>query len=185
MTAAADAKSEPPSGSAGAVPPGTPRSRQDEAHAIVRKNMYWALGMGLVPVPLLDLAAVTAVQVKMLKELSTLYGVSFAEDKAKTAVGALVAGLGGVTVAGLIASSLFKIIPVVGQVVGLLGRPALAGALTVAVGNVFTMHYESGGTLLDLDAEALREHFRREFESGKQTARKAQGDRPSGDRPPP
>ena len=188
MTASADAKSGPPKPgeSDGSAPPKALSARQVKAHEIVRKNMYWALGVGLVPIPLLDLAAITAVQIKMLKELSGLYGVNFAEDKAKTAVASLVAGLGSVTLAGLIGGSLFKIIPVVGQLVDLLGRPVLAGALTLAVGNVFTVHYESGGTLLDLDVEKMREHFRREFESSQETARKAQkNDRSSGERPPP
>lgn len=170
----------------GAAQPTAPRTRPEQAHAIVRKNMYWAVGLGFVPVPLLDLAAVTAVQVKMLKELSAVYEVSFAEDAAQKVVGSLVAGLGGLTVAGAIAGSLIKVIPVVGQVVGFIGRPALAGALTLAVGNLFTMHYESGGTLLDFDAAKMREHFRREFESAKEGAGNVQNpDRSRVDRPPP
>lgn len=186
--AAADAKPEPLKSDAAdtVARPNAPTARQDKAHQLVRKSMYWALGLGFVPIPLLDLAAVTAVQIKMLKELSDLYEVSFAEDKAKTAVASLVAGLGSVTLAGLIGGSLFKVVPILGQLVDLLGRPALAGALTLAVGNVFTVHYESGGTLLDLDIDKMREHFRREFESGQETARKAQkSNRSSGERPPP
>lgn len=184
MTAPTDAKSESADAGDGAAPP-APGSRAEQAHGIVRKNMYWALGLGFVPVPLLDLAAVTAVQVKMLKDLSDLYGVSFAEDRAKTAVASLVAGLGGLTVAGAVASSLVKVVPIFGQIVGFVGGPALAGALTLAVGNLFTMHYESGGTLLDMDPEKVREHFRKEFESAKETARSARNKSRHGDRPPP
>lgn len=190
MTAPAPpaAESQPSkSGAAdGAAQPAAPSTRAEQAHSIVRKNMYWALGLGFVPVPLLDLAAVTAVQVKMLKDLSELYGVSFAEDAAQKVVGSLVAGLGGLTIAGAIASSLFKVIPVIGQLVGLIGRPVLAGALTLAVGNLFTMHYESGGTLLDFDAAKMREHFRREFEGAKETAGSTyNSERSRVDRPPP
>lgn len=188
MTASTNVNSEPfkSDEADAAASPCAPIAQRDKAHGIVRRSMYWAMGLGLVPVPLLDLAAVTAVQLKMLKELSELYGVSFAEDKAKTAVASLVAGLGGVTLAGLIGSSLLKVVPVLGQLVGLLGRPALAGALTLAVGNIFTAHYESGGTLLDLDIEKMREHFRREFESSQEAARKAQkSQRGSEERLPP
>ena len=122
----------------------------------------------------------------MLKDLSAVYEVSFAEDAAQKVVGSLVAGLGGLTIAGAIASSLVRVIPVVGQLVGFIGRPALAGALTLAVGNLFTMHYESGGTLLDFDAVKMREHFRREFEGAKEAAGNAyNSERSRVDRPPP
>ena len=36
---------------------------------IVRRNVAWAAGGGLIAVPFLDIAAVTSVQLKMIKEL--------------------------------------------------------------------------------------------------------------------
>lgn len=142
-------------------------SRQEQAQALVRRRAYWAAGMGLIPVPVIDVLGITGVQVKMLKEISDLYGVNFFEDKAKTVVGALISGLGAWVVTGAVANSLFKVIPVVGQAVGLLGGSAVGAALTLAVGNVFIQHYETGGTLLDFDAAKMREHFRKEFKKSK------------------
>ena len=143
------------------------KSRQGEARQLIRRNVYWALGAGLVPLPGADLLAMTGVQIKMLKELSDLYEVKFFEEKAKTVVGALVAGLGSLSLAGALAGSLFKVVPVVGQLVGMLGVPIMAGTLTMAVGNVFALHYESGGTLLDFDAAKMRKHFVQEYEKSK------------------
>ena len=143
------------------------KQRQAQSHKIIRRNVYWALGAGLVPVPVADLLAMTGVQVKMLKELSDLYQVKFFEEKAKTTIGSLVAGLGSLSLAGAVAGSLFKVVPVLGQVVGFIGVPLMAGALTMAVGNVFAMHYESGGTLLDFDAVKMRKYFTKEYENAK------------------
>lgn len=141
--------------------------RQERAQAIVRRNVYWALGLGLLPFPLVDIAAMTGVQVKMIAELSALYEVKFAEERARTAVVALTTGLGSVALAGAIAGSLFKLVPVVGVLAGAVGVPLFGGALTHALGNLFVMHYESGGTLLTFDADRMREHFRKEFEQSK------------------
>jgi hypothetical protein len=45
--------------------------------------------------------------------------------------------------------------------------PTLASAATIAIGRVFTQHFETGGTLLDIDADKLRTHFKAEFEAAK------------------
>lgn len=153
-----------------------PLPRVDEARKLVKRNAYWALGAGLIAIPVVDLLAVTAVQAKMLKELSDFYKVKFFEDKAKTIVGALITGLGGLSIAGMIGRSLFKLVPGVGVVLGLASASALSGALTLAVGNLFIMHYESGGTLLDFDVNKMREHFKKEFESAKKSVEKIKAD---------
>ena len=60
-----------------------------------------------------------------------------------------------------------KSIPFVGTIAGALLVPSLASAATIALGRVFTQHFETGGTLLDLNAEKLRAHFKSEFEAVK------------------
>lgn len=152
-------------------PAGDGQSRQERAQHQIRKNTYWALGIGLVPFPLVDLAALTAVQVKMLRDIADIYGVSFSENKAKVAAASLITGLGSLTIGALVGRSLFKLVPVIGQAVSIVGVPLLAGALTTAVGNVFVSHFESGGTLADFDAAKAKEHFRKEFDTAKQSVK--------------
>ncbi|HRI49790.1 MAG TPA: DUF697 domain-containing protein [Pseudomonadota bacterium] len=152
-------------------------SRADEARQIVKRNVYWAVGAGLVPIPVADFVAMTAVQVKMLKELTKLYHLRFFDDKAKKIVGALVAGTGSLAVAGMVARSFVKAVPIVGQAIGIVGVPVLSGALTQAVGNVFIMHFESGGTLLNFDVEKMRAHFQKELATAKETVKQAPADK--------
>ncbi len=139
------------------------RERLVEAEAIVRRNTLWAVGAGIIVIPGVDILAASAVQVKMLKNLSDLYRVKFSEDAAKKLVASLITGLGGVGV-GAAASSLVKLIPGVGTVLGLLTTPAVNAAATHALGRVFIMHFESGGTLLDFDPKGMRNHFQSEFD---------------------
>lgn len=155
-------------------------SRVEKAHRIVKRNVYWAAGAGLLPIPAADFVAVTAVQVKMLKELSSLYALRFFDDKAKKLIGALVAGTGSLAVTGMLARSFIKAVPIIGQTIGLVGVPLLSGALTQAIGNVFVMHFESGGTLLNFDVEKMRAHFQKELVSAKEAAKHTQADKKSG-----
>jgi uncharacterized protein (DUF697 family) len=146
--------------------------------------VYWALGLGLIPAPLVDVLALTGVQVKMLKELSELYGVKFFDDKARAIVGSLIAGLGGVGVAGLLARSLFKLVPGLGALIGAVGSSVFGGALTLATGSLFAMHYEAGGTLLTFDPAKMRDHFRREFESSQHAVKHMQAEQRLSSRDP-
>jgi uncharacterized protein (DUF697 family) len=138
------------------------------AQDIVEKYMWWAVGAGLIPVPLVDLAAVTAIDLKMIKELSVEYGVEFDEDRGK----AIVASLTGGVTSGVIARSMgvitfLKAIPLVGQSVAALSMSIFGGAATYAIGKVFIQHYASGGTMLDFDTETVRKFFSEQYQKGK------------------
>lgn len=141
--------------------------KQLRADIVIKNNVLWSLGGGVVPIPLIDLVAITAVQVKMLKEISDVYGVTFCENKVKNIVAALIGGVSATGIGRLLMASAFKFIPVVGPVLGAVSVPAVAGAITYAVGKVFVQHFESGGTFLDFDPERMKEFFARQYEEGK------------------
>ncbi|MRG98517.1 YcjF family protein [Polyangium spumosum] len=168
----AEAKVEPKSDekSKGSAAPKSPEpvSRVGRADAIIRRNVLWALGAGVVPVPIVDMVAVTGIQVKMLAELSELYELSFREDIAKKLIGSLLSGVLGVGAGAAIGASLGKLIPFVGTAFGLLTVPVISGAFTRALGKVFVMHFETGGTLLDFEPHKVRSYFKQEFEKAKE-----------------
>lgn len=147
-------------------------TRLDQANAIVKKYMNWSFVGGLIPIPLVDIAAVSGIQIKMLHELTELYGIPFKSQAAQTITGSLLGGVvPGMVAAG--ATSMVKFIPVIGTTLGIITMPALSLAATCAVGRVFITHFEAGGTLLDFDPEKIREHFRAEFESAQSGGRQA------------
>lgn len=140
--------------------------RLEKANALVRRYSYWSAGFGLIPIPVVDLAAITGTQVKMVHGLSQIYGREFSEDAVRAAIGALVGAAVPVAV-GAGAVSALKTVPMLGQIAGTLALPALALAATVAVGRVFVQHFEAGGTLLDFDPEKMRAYFEAEFKKAK------------------
>jgi len=127
------------------------------------------MGVGFLPIPVLDIAGVTAVQLRMLQQLAKHYDVPFSRNLGKEIIGAL---LGSVIPSSLTATvgSAVKAVPVVGTVMGGLSMPLFAGAATYALGNIFIQHFETGGTLLDFNPARVRERFRREFDRGQERA---------------
>ncbi|MCI5222501.1 MAG: DUF697 domain-containing protein, partial [Candidatus Electrothrix sp. AR4] len=68
------------------------------------------MAMGIVPFPLIDLAALTAVQLKMLHSLANIYEVEFKASLGKSAISSLVGGALPVAAATPVAASLSKFI---------------------------------------------------------------------------
>jgi uncharacterized protein (DUF697 family) len=137
--------------------------RAEKAQAVIQRNTYWALGAGVLPLPLFDLAAITGVQLKMLRELSEVYDVAFNQGIVRKAVASLLVGMGVLGIGGVVGMSLFKFVPVVGASLGAVSVPVVSAMLTRAVGRTYVLHLESGGTLLDFDAKKMRKHFHDEY----------------------
>ena len=123
-------------------------SKDQEADRIIKSHVVWAMGGGLIPVPLFDIAAVTAIQMDMLKELSELYKVDFSRATGKRFVSALT----GSTFVRL-GASLFKVVPGVGTILGGVSMSVMSGASTYAVGQVAKGAFGSENSLggIDLD----------------------------------
>lgn len=137
----------------------------------VKKYMYWAMGAGLIPIPAVDMAALLAIQMRMVATLARQYGQAFSREAGKAFIGSLVGGTLP-TAAAVPVSSLIKAIPLIGQTAGVLAMPALAGASTYAVGKVFIQHFESGGTFLNFDPQATQGYYAEQFEKGKAAVKK-------------
>ncbi|WP_446012087.1 YcjF family protein [Candidatus Electrothrix sp.] len=141
--------------------------KDTEAQERILYYTYGGMAMGLVPFPLLDLAALTALQLKMLHRLSGIYGVEFKANLGRSASTSLVGGLAPVASAAPVAASLSKFIPGVGHVLSYGTLVALNGASTYAVGQVFARHFSSGGTFFTFDPETTRDYFTEQYEKGK------------------
>jgi len=127
--------------------------RRTQANSIVERHTAYAAVGGIIPVPIANVASVTAVIVRMVKRLSDLYGIPFERDRARAIVvglmgGAMPTGLGAVTT-----STLFYIVPGSG-LVGLAVSSIAAVACTRSIGRIFVEHFETGSSLHDLGAPA-------------------------------
>lgn len=138
--------------------------------AIIRKYTVYSMAAGLVPVPLLDIAAVTATQLKMLGEISAACERDFDEERVRSVIGSLLATVSGLSIGRGVIGSIVKAIPVVGTIGGMAIVPIMSGASTFALGRVFSAHFQSGGTLLTFDAGKMKDEFKRQLQVGKGVA---------------
>jgi uncharacterized protein (DUF697 family) len=107
---------------------------------VARHKNYAALG-GLVPLPVVNIASVTAINLRMVKQLSELYGVPFQHDRTRALIVGLIGGAVPTGVGAAACSTLMWIVPG-GLLLGLGASAVTAGALTRGIGSVFIEHFE-------------------------------------------
>lgn len=145
-------------------------SRHGEAEKIISSALGWSAAAGFIPLPVLDVAALAAVQVKMVNKLNALYNQKASGELARGIVSVLLGTLAPVKATEMVLLSGAKTIPVIGTVAGSLSMAAFGTAATYAIGKVFVRHFERGGTIDTLDAGAVKEELKAEFA---QAAKKA------------
>lgn len=138
------------------------------AETVIRNHVIWSMGASfLIPIPIADVFAVSALQLDMIRQLSRVYEIDFAESQGK----AIITSLTSSTLARAGARSLIKLVPGLGTVIGGVTVSIFNGASTYALGEVFKRHFDSGGTILDFDAERLKKLYKEKFEKGKKVVK--------------
>jgi uncharacterized protein (DUF697 family) len=125
--------------------------RLSRAHAIVERHATYSAAGGLIPVPIANVAGVTAIIVRMVKMLSQLYDVPFERDRARAIVVAMVGGAMPTGLAAVASSTLQYLVPMSG-IVGLAVSSVAAVASTRSIGLVFIEHFEGRAPLRDYPA---------------------------------
>ena len=143
-----------------------------KSEKLTKEYVLWSVGGGMIPLPLVDIAAITVAQLRLVAKISGAYGVPYSDNRAKNLIAPLVTSIGIVPVGAGVVTSLLKWVPVVGTAVGVASMPVVAGATTYAVGKVFISHFEAGGTLLDFDPDKMKAYYAKMFAEGKQVAEK-------------
>jgi uncharacterized protein (DUF697 family) len=128
-----------------------PRSTQ--ALAIVRHYTILCAESMWIPFWWASSPSIAALQLKMLEEVSRVYGVEVSRDRTR----ALVASLGGGGLSLIISQHPVSLgvkawvlgIPIVGIPLRFGTGPAIMAVYTWLLGRAFVTHHESGGTYLD------------------------------------
>jgi uncharacterized protein (DUF697 family) len=132
----------------------------------VERYSKLAAGVGLLPTFVLNFAAVLAVQIMMVSKIAKIFHVSNDKERIRRSILTLLGsvltssvghgiGLAVVSIPAVLASTVLSFVV----------APALAYSLTSALGHVFVMHFQSGGTLLTFDPKLVRAHFMKAFKA--------------------
>jgi uncharacterized protein (DUF697 family) len=140
-----------------------PSERKVRARKLVERFSLYSGVAGLLPVPVVDIAAVAGVQLQMLRRISQIYDIPFSKNRGK----AILASFAGTMIpasTGLGMASMVKSIPIAGTAIGALTTPALSVGATYVIGMTFVEHFDRGGTLLDFDPPDYREFIKAQAE---------------------
>jgi uncharacterized protein (DUF697 family) len=147
----------------------------NEANNIVKNHVIAATSMGLIPIALFDIAALSTNQHTMLRNLCRHFEVEFDSHRAKLLITSLMGGsLPVLAVMGL--SSVSKFIPGIGTLGGSAGVALSGGAVTYATGQTFIRHFNMGGTLDNFMPERFSRYFKKKLKKGKRVAGKLKPD---------
>jgi uncharacterized protein (DUF697 family) len=149
--------------------PDAAEGRKERLDKLAKHHVLAAMGVGLVPLPVVDMVALVGIQLDLIRKLSAEYAVPFRQDMGKSVIASLMGGFLPVTL-GCTVASLIKFIPLVGQTTGAVTMPVVSGASTYAIYKVFVQHFESGGTFLDLEPSKVKSYFAEQFSKGKKFA---------------
>ena len=129
--------------------------RRRKAVAIVERYANWSAVGGVIPVPLANAAAITALLVRMIKSLSTLYGVPFEKNRTRAAVIGLMGGVLPTGFATIAASTITYFVPGYG-LFSLAVSSVTSAAYARSIGQLYIEHFENGATHIDFRKIVLR-----------------------------
>ncbi len=138
---------------------------------LIKNHVLFSMTAGAIPIPLADIAAVTAIQLDMIKEIAEIYDVPYDKNQGKS----IASSLAGASFARM-GASIIKTIPGVGTLAGLASQVVLSGASTYALGKIFESHFSSEGNLFDLETRAVKEKYEELLKKGKEFASKLKKD---------
>ena len=142
------------------------KQQRVEANDIIKRDTLYAAGLGLVPVPIVDVLSIATIQIWMIRDIAKIYNIPFKRHMVKSFIGSLIGNTGAI--------SLVKFIPGVGSILGG-ASVALGGATaTYALGQLFTEHFYQGGTLLDFDPVKSRAYFQKLYSEHESTVKTLQ-----------
>ena len=124
------------------------KQRQSQANAIVERYANFSALGGVIPVPLINVAGVTVIILRMVKKLCQLYGVPYEQGRARALVVGVAGGAVPTTASAVTTSTLVYFIPGV-NLLGLAVSSVTASVCARAIGRRFVEHFETGASLMD------------------------------------
>ncbi|WP_068017980.1 YcjF family protein [Rhodoplanes sp. Z2-YC6860] len=129
--------------------------RRRKAVAIVERHANWSAVGGVIPVPIANAAAITTLMVRMIKQLSALYGVPFEQTRTRAAVVGLMGGVLPTGLATIATSTLMYFVPGYGML-SLAVSSVTSSAYARSIGQLYIEHFEIGATQIDFHKIVLR-----------------------------
>jgi len=135
----------------------------EEITKIIATSSAQASAIAILPVPIIDIAGVTFVQVKMVNEIAEKYGIKQG-DKSKLIISSLASNLLArlITTATEELAASAKVDKLLGET---LIKATISGFVTTITGEIYAHHFKNGGTLNDISIDSIIDYFKRQLNS--------------------
>lgn len=137
---------------------------------IINSHLGFAMVAGAIPFPVIDVLAVTAIQIDMLAHLARNYEIDFDKERGKSIVSSLVGSTIG-SFLGRAGASAVKGIPGIGTLLGIGSQVILSGASTYAIGKAFQGHFQNNGNLFNINLDEMKKKFEEFLKQGETIAK--------------
>ncbi|KJS32405.1 MAG: hypothetical protein VR64_06635 [Desulfatitalea sp. BRH_c12] len=133
----------------------------------IKNYVILAMGTGLIPSSLVDIVAITALEVKMIGDLARIYDFPIPHRLVRYKILISLLGSLGPVYLSVKMHAALKSVPLIGHAV-YVGMLSITGGVAMyAVGKTFQRHYESGGTFLSSENSVLKNFFQEKYQEGK------------------
>ena len=122
--------------------------RRSRANTIIERYANLAVLGGAIPLPLINVAGVTVLILRMVKLLCDVYNIPYERGRARAVAVGLVGGAVPTTASTVTASTLVYFTPGA-NMIGLAVSSVSASICTRTIGRRFIEHFETGATLFD------------------------------------
>lgn len=141
-------------------------AKREEANALIKRYALLGTASGLIPVIGLDVAASTAIQTKMIKDLADVYEFDISDQLLRTAITAGLTSL----VSRVLTEAATRLAGTFGPLQMLLNGAtygAVSGFLTLEVGKIYQTQMELGKNPADVTLVAIADHIIDQVKEGK------------------
>ena len=150
------------------------QNKNDQANSIIRRYALFGTATGLIPSFGLDVAALTAVQVKMIKELANVYEYDVDDQMIRMTITTGITSLASrllTSVAKTIASAFSPLKFIIGGAT----QAALSGFLTAETGKIYQARLANGQNPADVTVSEIVNHVISMVQEGKWNPTKVAG----------
>jgi len=134
---------------------------------IVSDHVVFSMIAGAIPIPVLDILAISAIQIDMLRKIAKKYELDFDDESGKSIVSSIIGSTIGTSI-GRAGASAIKVIPGIGTILGVGSQVTLAGITTFAIGHIFNIHFKNQKPIDMFNLDEVKETFEELLKKGKE-----------------
>ncbi len=148
--------------------------KQAEADALIRRYALYGTAAGLIPSFGLDVIAMTALQVKMIKELANIYEYDVDDQMIRMTITTGVTALGSRLLVN-VATAITKAFSPLKFLIGGATQAALSGFMTAEVGKIYQARLANGENPAEITVSEIVNHVVSQVQQGEWNPTKVAG----------